>query len=120
MTARIPPPDEYTLRLVDLPVRQGGMISEDPEGHVSIYINARLSDAGRREAAKHEFDHWANDDLHNDQSIQDVEREGAEGRPSKLPKLMRARDLLRRRYAPTPADDWKNDVYLKLYDYRDI
>ena len=65
--------DEYTLRLIDLPVRQGGMISEDPDGHINIYINARHAHDQQILDAEHEFEHWQDDDMRNDKGIQDVE-----------------------------------------------
>lgn len=86
-------PDDCTIRLVDMPVGVGGRISECPDGHVDIYINARLSEAGRRRAAEHELEHWREDDLHNGLDIRVVEGRHAR----KLPKLMKASDL-----APKP------------------
>lgn len=80
-------PDDCTVRLIDHDVSVQGMISEDIDGHVNIYVNARLSSAGQRKALKHELDHYENDDLHNDRSIQEVEDD------HRLPPLVRARDL---------------------------
>lgn len=68
----IPMPDSYTVRLIDLPVSQGGMISEDPDGHINVYINARLSSSGQNTAAWHEWEHWYNDDLNNDRDIREA------------------------------------------------
>lgn len=83
-------PDDYTVRLVDLPPAVGGAISETPDGHVDVYLNARHSRDGQLRAADHEFDHWRHDDLHNGLDIHQIE--GRDGRP--LPPLMRARDLI--------------------------
>ena len=83
-----PLPDDYTIRLVDMPYSVGGCITECPDGHVDVYINARQSHAGRYRAADHEFDHWRRGDLHNGLDIREVEKR------NKLPPLMRARDLL--------------------------
>ena len=120
----IPMPDSYTVRLVDMPVNQGGMISEDPDGHINVYINARLSDAGRHTAAAHEWEHWYNDDLHNDRDIREVE--GGTRKARRLKMLMRARDLMPKP-APKPRpplitdmDKWKNDIIHRLQDYRDM
>lgn len=114
----IPMPDDYTVRLVDMPVSQGGMISEDPDGHINVYINARLSDVGQHTAAYHEWEHWYNDDLNNDTPIQTVEKAG------RLPKLMRARDMVKKaepraelntlRRIWRDALDWRKDPYLRL------
>lgn len=83
-------PDDCTVRLIDMPVSVGGRISECPDGHIDIYINARHSEAGRRRDLEHELDHWRNDDLHNDLDIRAVE--GRHAKP--LPLLIRASDLL--------------------------
>ena len=83
-------PDDYTVRLIDLPASVGGAISETPDGHVDVYLNARHSHDGQLRAADHEFDHWRHDDLHNGLDIHQIE--GRDGRP--LPPLMRARDLM--------------------------
>lgn len=114
-----PMPDSYTVRLIDMPVRKGGMISEDPDGHINVYINARLSSTGQHTAAYHEWRHWLDDDLHNDKDIREVEGEGSPPRKARaLPPMKRARDLIPRQYTrPTEADDWQNDVYLRMQDY---
>lgn len=114
-----PMPDSYTVRLVDMPVREGGMISEDPDGHINVYINARLSSTGQHTAAFHEWEHWYNDDLNNDKGIREVEGHVPSRKPGKLPPLMRARDLIRpqpkpRQKEPIFAPEWKDDIYLKL------
>ena len=90
-------PDDYTVRLIDLPTSVGGRISECPDGHIDIYINARHSHAGRLRAAEHEFEHWRNGDLHNGIDIREVEGR----RARRLPPLIRARDLVPRP-APKP------------------
>ena len=108
----IPLPDDYTVRLVDMPVREGGMISEDPDGHINVYINARLSSTGQHTAAYHEWEHWYNDDLNNDTDIREVE-----GR-KRLPTLKRARDLTPGRYMqPADAEEWKDDIIHRLQRY---
>lgn len=83
-------PDDCTVRLIDMPVSVGGRISECPDGHIDIYLNARHSEAGRRRDLEHELDHWRNDDLHNDLDIRTVEGRHAH----QLPPLIRARDLM--------------------------
>ena len=89
-------PDDCTVRLIDMPVSVGGRISECPDGHIDIYINARHSEAGRRRDLAHELEHWRNDDLHNDLDIRAVE-----GRHAKsLPPLIRASDLLSKSLPP--------------------
>jgi hypothetical protein len=83
-------PDDCTVRLIDMPVSVGGRISECPDGHIDIYINARHSEAGRRRDLEHELEHWQNDVLHNDLGIRAVEGRHAR----QLPPLIRASDLL--------------------------
>ena len=65
---------EYTVRLVDLPCSVGGFITESPDGHLNIYINARRSYEAQLESFRHEYDHMINDDLNSDEDIQTVER----------------------------------------------
>ena len=89
-------PDDCTVRLIDMPVSVGGRISECPDGHIDIYINARHSEAGRRRDLEHELDHWRNDDLHNDLDIRAVESRHAKP----LPPLIRAADLLSKSFPP--------------------
>ena len=90
-------PDDYTIRLVDLPHGVGGFMSECPDGHVDVYINARWGHDAQLDATEHEFTHWENDDLYNDDDIQEVERraERRTGEKTKGWKLVRARDLPR-------------------------
>lgn len=82
-------PEDCTVRLIDMPVSVGGRISECPDGHIDIYINARHSEAGRRRDLAHELEHWRNDDLHNDLDIRAVESRHTKP----LPPLLRASDL---------------------------
>lgn len=98
-----PMPDDYTVRLVDLPVSVGGRIEEGPDGHLDIYINARLSSVGQHTAAYHEWEHWLNDDLHSNRDIREVEGHVPSRKPGKLPPLMRARDLMPPPPRPRPA-----------------
>ena len=95
----IPLPDNCTVRLIDLPAHVGGRISQGPDGHIDIYVNARLSSADQRAVIRHEWRHWINGDLDGDRDIRQVERE-ADGpeRSRRLPPLLRARDLP----APSP------------------
>lgn len=86
MSRRIP--DDCTVRLIDLPAGIGGRISEAPDGHVDIYINARYGENGRRRALDHELDHYERGDLHSDLPIKAVEAR------ADLPPLRRARDLI--------------------------
>ena len=113
-------PDSYTVRRIDLPVAQGGMISESPDGHINVYINARHAHNQQLLDAEHEFDHWRNDDLHNGKDIREVEGVRP-GSPRRLPKLNRARDLIPRVYRrANDVDDWTNDVYLRMGNFDEL
>ena len=89
-------PDDCTVRLIDMPTSVGGWISECPDGHIDIYVNARHSHDGRLRAFDHELDHWRNDDLHNSLDIRQVESRHART----LPPLLRASDLLPKSLPP--------------------
>lgn len=113
-------PDEYTIRLQDMPEAVGGFISESPDGHVNVYLNARWGHNGQLAAADHEFDHWRDDDLHNEKSIYEVEDK------KDLPPLLRACDLPRPGHRHDKAelliqqeriDDYRNDWYLNADTY---
>lgn len=71
----LPLPENCRVRLVDLPVQAGGLISVDEEGFVNIYLNARLSRDAQREALQHELRHHYRGDLYSDADIRTVERE---------------------------------------------
>ena len=71
----LPLPENCRVRLVDLPVQAGGLISVDEEGFVNIYLNARLSRDAQREALQHELRHHYRGDLYSDRDIRTVERE---------------------------------------------
>lgn len=71
----LPLPENCRVRLVDLPVQAGGLISVDEDGFVNIYLNARLSRDAQREALQHELRHHYRDDLYSDRDIRAVERE---------------------------------------------
>lgn len=89
-------PDDYTVRMVDLPVDCGGMVSLSPDGHFNIYLNARLDCATQREKYLHELRHILNDDFFNDDDIHTVEsRADAHAtQRHRLPRLFKASDLL--------------------------
>lgn len=115
----IPLPDDYTVRLVDLPAGVGGRIEEGPDGHIDVYINARLSSTGQHTAAYHEWRHWLDDDINSDRDIREVEDRADPERPRQLPPLMRARDLvvrqrIRAAEAAARRDRWEDDIYLRL------
>lgn len=66
-----------TIRAIDMPVTAGAFIALSPDGHINIYVSARLSLSGQREALRHELDHWLKDDLYNSEDIRVQERDEA-------------------------------------------
>ena len=95
------PDGECTVRVVDMAHDTGGFVAESPDGHITIYINARRSHADRQRVLKHELNHILNDDLHNDDDIATCEAR-ADGQAADLPRLFRARDLLPPPVPPKP------------------
>lgn len=97
-------PDDCTVRMVDLPVECGGMVSLSPDGHFNIYLNARLDRATQREKFLHELRHILNDDFFSDDDIRTVEsRADAHATPRhRLPPLFKASDLLKSRSKSLP------------------
>lgn len=67
---------DFFVRLVDFPkaVKGNGLIVLNEDGTYSIYINARASEAQKKIAMRHEYNHMANDDLYGDKDIRDIER----------------------------------------------
>ena len=89
--------DDYTVRLVDdLPASVGGFISESPDGHLNIYINARHGWKGQRRSLRHELRHADADDLRSTEPLAVIEAraDGVDPRLKAIPHLLRARDLL--------------------------
>ena len=99
-------PDDCTVRLADLPLHVGGFVAESPDGHLNIYVNARLTLERQRQSLRHELDHIMREDLHSARSIYEVECRDAVTRPEglEIPGLIRASDLLPKKPpAPPPA-----------------
>ena len=88
-------PDDYIVRLIDLPPAVGGFITETPDGFTNIYINARHGHNGQRRAFDHELDHAMRDDLHSEEDVDVIEAraEGSDPRLKAVPNLIKARDL---------------------------
>ena len=79
-------PEDCVVRLIDLPPDVGGFITESPDGWRNIYINARYSNDGRREALRHELRHAENDDLHSAEPVAVIEARASQ-KPSPLGKV---------------------------------
>ncbi len=65
---------DYFVRVVPFPVNSvGGMVTPNPDGSFSIYINSNLSQERQKEALDHELDHIRNNDFYNGKPIQEIE-----------------------------------------------
>lgn len=73
MTEMTPGPEEYCVRLIDLPYGVNGMVSFDVDGFANIYINAHLTYEERAKAVRHELRHIANGDTYNALDIRNIE-----------------------------------------------
>ena len=81
--------DDYTVRLVDdLPASVGGFVTESPDGHLNIYINARHGWNGQRRSLRHELRHADADDLRSTDPLAVIEAR-ADQKPSPLGKVAR-------------------------------
>jgi hypothetical protein len=77
--------DDYTVRLVDdLPASVGGFVTESPDGHLNIYINARHGWKGQRRSFRHELRHADADDLRSTTPLAIIEAR-ADQKPSPSP-----------------------------------
>ena len=97
------PRDDYTVRMVDdLPASVGGFISESPDGHLNIYINARHGWKGQRRSLRHELRHADADDLRSSEPLAVIETraDGFDVRLASIPNLLRARDLIPKSLPP--------------------
>lgn len=63
------------VRVVDLPLGIGGMVTPNDDGTFSVYLNARNSRAKQEKSYRHELGHIERDDLYNGRPIE--EQEGA-------------------------------------------
>ena len=79
---------DYYVRLVELPPTVLGATLPNDDGTFSVYINARLGDAARRETLCHELEHMARDHFYQSAPIaaQEAEARG-ETAPSAPPEL---------------------------------
>ena len=64
---------DYFVRVVDLPVQIGGMVTPNDDGTFSIYLNARNTAERRAKSCAHEVGHIESDAFYNGKSIEEVE-----------------------------------------------
>ena len=66
-------PNDYEIRLIDMPCSIKALVSMGDDGFYNIYINSKLSREEQCRAAAHELNHIALDDFYNNKDIRSVE-----------------------------------------------
>lgn len=66
-------PEEFCIRLIDLPFSIKAMVVLDEEGFPNIYVNSHLSYEEQKKAVQHEFKHILRNDAYNQDSIFAIE-----------------------------------------------
>ena len=65
---------DYTVRLIPFPVYNvGGMVTPNPDGSFSIYINSNLSQERQKEALEHELEHIEDNDFYNGVPVEEID-----------------------------------------------
>lgn len=65
---------DYNICLVDFHCGAiKATVTEDSEGHATIYINEKLAPDAKKRAFLHELRHLRRNDLYNDRPIREVE-----------------------------------------------
>ena len=65
---------DYFVRLIDLPPQIGGMVTPNPDGTYSLYLNSKKSSEHKFEDYFHEVDHIENDDFYKVADIRSIEK----------------------------------------------
>lgn len=65
----------YRVYMMPFPGDIKAAVRVDADGYPSIYINDALSPQAKKRAFLHELRHIRRDDMYNDMTIEDVERE---------------------------------------------
>jgi len=68
---------DYFIRVVDLPLGVGGVVTPNEDGTFSIYLNARNSDRKQRSSCDHEVRHIQHDDFYRDVPVDQAEKEAS-------------------------------------------
>ena len=63
------------MRIIDFPpgVNRVGFILLNDDGTYSVYLNAKASEAQKKIAMRHEYNHMANDDMYGNRDILSIE-----------------------------------------------
>lgn len=64
---------EIHVRMKQMPVTVGAVVSVDPDGDYNAYVNSSWSREAQVRALAHELIHAGREDLYNDEPIEDVE-----------------------------------------------
>lgn len=67
--------DKVITRIINLPRHINALTVADADGDYNIYINAALSDIGRRRAFLHEVKHIRKNHFYTDKPVKRCERE---------------------------------------------
>lgn len=67
------PDVDYFVRVVDLPLPVGGVVTPNDDGTFSIYINGKRTDEQQMHSYLHEVSHIEDDDFYNDKPIEEIE-----------------------------------------------
>lgn len=65
---------DYFVRVVDLPLPVGGMVTPNEDGTFSVYINAKNSKEKQMKSYSHEVSHIENDDFYNGKDVKSIEK----------------------------------------------
>ena len=67
--------NDYTIKLIDLPCRIGGVCVLLSDGSFDVFINQRLPDAAQKKVLAHEMRHMDNGDLYDEITpVEEMER----------------------------------------------
>lgn len=64
---------DFFVRVINLPVGVGGVVTPNDDGTFSIYVNARNTRERQKKSCDHEVGHIRNDDFWNGKTIEEVE-----------------------------------------------
>lgn len=67
---------DYFVRFIDFPndANCGGMVLLNDDGTFSVYLDPRRSPERIKKTMRHEMHHMANDDMHGNKDIRNIEK----------------------------------------------
>lgn len=78
--------EERIVRFIPLPEHVGGFTLVDENGDYNIYLNSRLSEAGRKNALDHEVAHITSGHFYDDTKTVEEKEKEANGHTKKTKK----------------------------------